>query len=170
VSGSLALRNRQQTRPVDLRFLRRMARALVEELFPIESFDLSIYLVGSVEMTRLNESFLRHQGSTDVITFDYSEISGETSRRSNPPIVLHGEIFICVDEAVRQARRFRTTWQSEVARYLIHGLLHLQGHDDLQPAARRKMRLKENQLLRKLARRFKLAGISTRHRRNPKSL
>ena len=138
--------------------------ALVEELSPIESFDLGVYLVGSVEMTRLNESFLRHQGSTDVITFDYSETSTNTSRRSNPPIVLHGETFVCVDEAIRQARKFKTTWQSEVTRYLVHGLLHLQGHDDVQPAARRKMKLKENQLLRKLARQLDLAKISARHK------
>jgi len=164
VSGFLTLRNRQQSRTVNLRFLRRMTMALVEELSPIESFDLGVYLVGSVEMTRLNESFLRHQGSTDVITFDYSETSTNTSRRSNPPIVLHGETFVCVDEAIRQARKFKTTWQSEVTRYLVHGLLHLQGHDDVQPAARRKMKLKENQLLRKLARQLDLAKISARHK------
>ena len=164
MSDFVRLRNRQRTRAVNLRFLRRMTKALLQELFQLESFDLGIYLVGSVEMTRLNESFLRHQGSTDVITFDYSEISSETSRRSNPPILLHGEIFICVDEAIAQARRFRAAWQSELARYLIHGMLHLQGHGDLQPAARRKMKLKENHLLRKLARQFDPDKISA-HRK-----
>jgi len=54
--------------------------------------------------------------------------------------------------------------------YLIHGILHLQGLDDAQPAARRKMNFKENHLLRKLAKQFKLARISTPHKRNPKSL
>ena len=47
---------------------------------------------------------------------------------------LHGEIFICVDEAVLQARKFRTSWQSEIVRYLVHGVLHLLGHDDSRPA------------------------------------
>ena len=47
---------------------------------------------------------------------------------------LHGEIFICVDEAVWQARKFRTSWQSEIVRYLVHGVLHLLGHDDSRPA------------------------------------
>ena len=47
---------------------------------------------------------------------------------------LHGELFICVDEAVAQAKEFKTSWQSEVVRYVVHGVLHLLGHDDLQPA------------------------------------
>jgi probable rRNA maturation factor len=45
------------------------------------------------------------------------------------PMSLHGELFICLDDAVKQAREFRTTWQSELTRYVIHGLLHLCGHD-----------------------------------------
>ena len=161
MSGSLRLRNRQKNRPVDLRFLRRVIETVLHEFFESESFDLGIYLVSALEMTHLNETFLRHKGSTDVITFDYSE---------DPAALLHGEIFICVDESIRQARQFSTTWQSELARYLIHGLLHLHGHDDVQPAARRKMKLKENQLLRTLAKQFKLAGISALPGRNRKSL
>lgn len=167
MSGALVLRNRQQARAVDLRFLRRIIKALLRDHLQTESFDLGVYLVSSREMTRLNETFLRHQGSTDVITFDYSEIAGEPSPLSNPRVMLHGEIFICVDEAVAQARQFRATWQSELARYLIHGLLHLHGHDDLQPAPRRKMRLRENHLLRKLARQFNLAKIAALRKSQP---
>src|SRR6266508_3623786 len=82
------------------------------ELLQIEQAELGICLVATPEMTRLNETFLRHAGSTDVIAFDYSG----RAKASPSPIgweragvrVLHGEIFICVDEAVLQARRFRT--------------------------------------------------------------
>jgi probable rRNA maturation factor len=168
VRGALVLRNCQRVRAVDLHSLRRITKALLCEFVQTESFDLGVYLVSSLEMTRLNETFLRHQGSTDVITFDYSEIAGETSRLSSSRALLHGEIFICVEEAVAQARQFRASWQSELARYLIHGILHLQGYDDLQPAFRRKMRLKENQLLRKLAREFDLAKISPSQEASPK--
>ncbi|MEY2427627.1 MAG: putative rRNA maturation factor [Verrucomicrobiota bacterium] len=160
MTGSLLLRNRQRTKAVNLPFLRRIVGALLQELFQTKSFDLGVYLVGAKEMTKLNNSFLGHPGSTDVITFDYSEIPTEAPRALNPPTVLHGEIFICVDEAVRQARRFKTTWQSEVARYLIHALLHLQGHDDVRPAKRRRMKVQENQLLLRLAHQFDLKRIS----------
>jgi probable rRNA maturation factor len=90
-----------------------------------------------------------HEGPTDVITFDY----GENGTR-NTHHALHGEIFICVDVALTQARKFRTTWQSEVVRYIVHALLHLCGYDDLKPAGQRVMKRCENQLVRKLTTRF----------------
>ena len=48
--------------------------------------------------------------------------------------------FICVDDAVAQAKEFETDWWSEMVRYLIHGVLHLLGYDDLQPDLRRAMK------------------------------
>jgi probable rRNA maturation factor len=94
----------------------------------------------------LNEQFLGHPGSTDVIAFDYEE---ETEGGG-----WCGEIFISVDDAVASAPRFRATWQLELARYLVHGMLHLRGYDDQEPAARREMKREENRLLKALSRRF----------------
>lgn len=98
MSGELTFRNRQRTRTIDLRELRGMLRDLLSNMLKREDFDLAVHLVGAREMTRLNESSLRHAGSTDVITFDYSGAGV-----SDP---LAGEIFVCVDEALIQARRF----------------------------------------------------------------
>jgi probable rRNA maturation factor len=145
---------------VDLRRLRRVAATLLQNLLEVEQYDLGIYLVGATEMTRLNETFLRHKGPTDVIAFNYAEEAGPAPDRSGGrdarTTLLHGEIFICIDEAVAQARRFRTSWQSELIRYLIHGLLHLRGYDDQNAPARRKMKREEDRLLRRLAGRLKL--------------
>jgi probable rRNA maturation factor len=116
---------------------------LLRDLLGLQDFELDLHVVGAAEMTRLNETFLQHQGSTDVITFDHAE----------PGEALHGEIFVCVDEALIQARRFRTTWQSELLRYVVHGVLHLCGYDDQEPAARRRMKRAENRWLRELERR-----------------
>ena len=85
------LRNRQRLRRVNLRLLRQIVQALLQETWPDGGFDLAIYLVAAPEMTRLNETFLRHKGSTDVITFDYTESVGQGSRLSNsghelPPV------------------------------------------------------------------------------------
>ena len=114
--GALTLRNRQRTRVIDLRRLRRLALTLLQDLLAVQQFDLGIYLVSAAEITRLNEKFLRHQGSTDVITFNYEETappaSGRSGGRDTCSTLLHGEIFICIDEAVAQAHRFRTAWQS----------------------------------------------------------
>jgi probable rRNA maturation factor len=135
-----------------LRLLRRVAQALLHDTQPNENFDLGIYLVAAPEMTRLNETFLRHKGSTDVITFNYMEPHDQPC--------LHGEIFICLDEAVHQARRFHTTWQSELVRYVVHGVLHLLGYDDRNSRARRRMKAAEDALVRRLAREFAFGALS----------
>ena len=80
---TLSLHNRQRVRRVDLRLLRRITQALLRETWPQGSFDLAIYVVAEPEMTCLNETYLRHQGSTDVITFDYAE---EVAPASGPPL------------------------------------------------------------------------------------
>lgn len=154
---SVTIRNQQRTRAVDLRLLRAIVRGLFCELPLVENAELGVFLVAMPEMTRLNEAFLHHAGPTDVITFDYAD---QASRITHHAVAVHGEIFICVDEAIRQARRFRTTWQAEIVRYLIHGVLHLLGHDDRRPAARRKMKRAENRLLRRLASRFPLSRLA----------
>jgi rRNA maturation RNase YbeY len=151
----LQLLNRQKVRAFDRRFLRRIGRALLEELLGRKHYELGVHLVGAPEMAALNETFLGHQGSTDVITFNH----GEDPRAE----VLHGEIFICVDEALVQARRYRVSWQAEAARYLVHGLLHLEGCDDAEPRLRRAMKRRENKLLKELSRRFDLGKLG-RHK------
>jgi len=86
-----------------------------------------------------------------VITFDHSD--------GNSAEQMSGEIFISLADALVHAKRFRTTWQEEVARYVVHGLLHLCGYDDLRPVARRKMKREEDRLMRGLKRRFRLRRL-----------
>ena len=150
----LAIRNWQRSRKIDLPLLRRIVRALLTEHLEMAGADLGVFLVAATEMTRLNENFLQHAGSTDVITFDY----GETGKRKADSS-LHGEIFVCVEVAEKQAAEFGTTWQSEIVRYVVHGILHLTGHDDLQAAARRKMKQEEERLVAELSRRFALSKL-----------
>ncbi len=157
MSLDLTLRNRQRTRPVEIRRLRQICITLLEDLLQIKNAELGVTLVAAPEMARINGQFLQHEGSTDVITFDYSEIP-------DPRPKLHGELFVCLDEAVLQARRFRTTWQSELVRYIIHGTLHLLGHDDHRAPDRRTMKREENRLLRLLRTRFPLSRLARKPR------
>src|ERR1043165_8877902 len=119
MSGELCLRNRQRLRRIDLPLLRRMIRHLLLDLLRVEDCNLGVNLVAAPEMSGLNAAFLHHSGSTDVITFNYAD--APSKRR------LQGEIVVCLDEAIAGARRFRTTWQGEGVRYIVHGVLHLQG-------------------------------------------
>jgi len=149
----LAIRNRQRSRTVNVPLLRRVARAMFTQL-DIAEADLGIFLVAGPEMTHLNGTFLQHAGSTDVITFDYGE-AGQRKTASS----LHGEVFVCVDESVIQAKKFRTSWQSEIVRYIVHGALHLLGHDDANASMRKKMKAVENRILAQLAKKFDLRRL-----------
>lgn len=164
--------NRQRRRSFDKKLLRQIGRCLLEELLECGEYELAVHFVTVREMTRLNETFLHHEGSTDVITFPlhgsvtprrgervgargFADEIASSDRSENPDApALRGEIFISLDEAVLNARRFRVSWQSEVVRYIVHGALHLQGYDDQSPSARRQMKCRENQLLKTLSRRF----------------
>jgi len=171
MSRILGLRNRQRVRAVDTRLLRRIARWTLEEKFRAADYELGLHLVTAAEMARVNKSFLGHEDSTDVITFDHREAERRAGARRSVPLQgrrtrkhsetsLHGEIFLCLDDAVAQARLFDTAWQSELARYLLHGLLHLHGFGDMTPAARRQMKRQENRLLRLAQRQFPLRRLA----------
>jgi rRNA maturation RNase YbeY len=181
----ISISNRQRARKVDLAWLKNITAAALAEL-KIQHSELGIVLVGAKEMASLNEKFLGHGGATDVITFDYLEpvqgrdaalrrqrrnsvvgrsnakvppaIRAETSQR-DVPTTIHGEIFICVPEAERQAKLFGTDRRSEVVRYVVHGILHLLGHDDLQALARKIMKREEDRLVREVSRRFALSKL-----------
>ncbi len=161
---TVTIASRQRVRKINRRMLKQITSALLAGL-KIEKVDLGIHLVAAPEMTRLNEKFLRHAGPTDVITFDYTETgrAGSTLPTDGAHGVtrptIHGEIFVCVDEAVLQARKFRTSWQSEIIRYVVHGVLHLLGHDDRRAASRRKMKCEEDRLVCELSRRFPLSKL-----------
>ena len=151
MSGELCLHNRQRLRRIDLPLLRRMIRHLLLDLLGLDDFELGVSLVAAPEMSRLNAAFLHHPGSTDVITFNYADPPS--------PRRLRGEIVVCLDEASSQARRFRTSWQAEVTRYIVHGVLHLQGYDDLESSLRQTMKREEARLLSALSRRFALRKL-----------
>ena len=142
---TVRVQNRHPSRRLDAALLRRLACAALAEA-PIadharDGCELGIVITGSAEMARVNQQHLGHEGPTDVITFDYS--TPNTAR-------LHGEILICLDVAGTQAAAYGTAWPLEVLRYLVHGLLHLSGFDDLEPRARRTMKRVEGRLVKRL--------------------
>jgi len=162
MSRVLAIRNRQRTRAVDSRLLRRIVVWVLQDLLAIADYELGVQLVGVAEMARVNEQFLQHSGSTDVITFDHGAAAGTAATPAAlvRPGTLHGELWVCVDDAVSQARQFGTSWQQEIARYIVHGLLHLRGYDDRTAALRRVMKREENRLVTSVERQFAIRRLA----------
>jgi len=98
--------------------------------------SLIINFVSETEITELNEKYLDHYYSTDIITFDYSEDS----------IEIDGEIFISMDDAELNARKYKVHLKNEITRLIIHGILHLLGYDDQQKKDKIIMKRMENDL------------------------
>lgn len=137
---SLVIRNSQRVRKLSM----RAVRGLLEAFLRAQGItaELGVVFVSSRKMADANWRFLRHEGSTDVITFDH----GSTQKH------LKGDILISISDAVNQAEDFRTHWEEETSRYLIHALLHLLGFDDKEPTNRRRMKREENRWLRRMQR------------------
>ena len=110
--------------------------AVAQEGFTIE--DLSIVLSDHETVVRLNERHLNRNYVTDVLAFDLND-SGASGIR-----VVEGEVYVDLDTAVERAPEFGTSYDEEVRRYVIHGLLHLMGYRDDQPDGKEEMRRLEN--------------------------
>jgi probable rRNA maturation factor len=104
--------------------------------------ECSVVLVGHREMIALNERALKHEGTTDVITFQYPTAPGEQ------PAGRRGEIVINVEEADEVAARRGAPAMQEVALYLAHGCQHLGGADDATPRERAAMSRRQNRWLK----------------------
>jgi probable rRNA maturation factor len=104
--------------------------------------EISIALVGDTKMASLHEQFMQVPGSTDVLTFelDHDDQSHVTS----------GEIVVCVPYARREARRRKIAPEQEVLLYALHGVLHLSGFDDLEPADHQRMHEEEDSILKQI--------------------
>jgi len=122
---AITVHNRQRTIPVPLKALQEFAGRALRECLKIPRrkrsglanlVELSVLLVSNRRMAELHRRFLHLPGPTDVITFQ------------------HGEIFISVETARSQARRFGNSLEGELRLYMAHGLLHLHGLDDKTPA------------------------------------
>lgn len=87
---------------------------------------------------KINIEYLDHDTYTDVITFPYSETN------------IEGDIFISIDRIKENAKAFKVSFDKELNRVIIHGVLHLLGYSDKSPTEKEQMTLKENFYLRLL--------------------
>jgi probable rRNA maturation factor len=107
---------------------------------------LEISLVDDAAIARVNEEFLGHAGATDVISFLY-----ESDRR--------GELIISTERAAAQSKEWGNTVAREIALYVVHGILHLNGYTDTTAPQKKRMRRREKELMSLLAQEFDLEKI-----------
>ena len=103
--------------------------------------SLHVITVDDAYIRTLHRQYLHKNSSTDVITFQWDE---EDERE--------GEIYICLDQAKLNAEEYGVTLEKEIARLIIHGLLHLNGYDDKDDAGKQQMRQLEDKYLQRYGR------------------
>ena len=99
---------------------------------PVKSPAFSV----PMRILEINRTYLQHNYYTDIITFDYT--------KGNK---ISGDLFISVDTVATNAERFKSTYDEELHRVIIHGVLHLCGMKDKEPGEREKMEEAENKAL-----------------------
>lgn len=132
---TITLHNAQRRLRVPLDELKRFAHVALELCpKPLALTSVEVIFVSDRRIAELHRKFMNISGPTDVITFQ------------------HGEIFISVDTAKANARRFKSSTNGELKLYIVHGLLHLLGFDDTTPAAARRMETVQQRIFSKAER------------------
>ena len=102
--------------------------------------DIAFVFCDDTYLHKINLEFMDHDTYTDVVTFDYS-VGNE----------LISEIYISTERVKENAKKYRETFENEIRRVMIHGVLHLCGYKDKLTEDKRIMRDKENHYLSLLA-------------------
>ena len=98
--------------------------------------NLNFLIVGDKRMIHFNKTYLNHDYSTDIITFDNSE---------NKKI--SGDIVISIERVKENSKKYKVKLEDELRRVMVHGLLHLLGYDDKNEKEKKRIRKKENYYL-----------------------
>jgi len=137
---------------IDERLLREVVDAtLVAE--QVAQATISVALVDNQALRRLNRRHLDHDYDTDVLSFllEVEEPDREAKPADSPRGYgkrLEGEVVLSVEMAEQSARDFGWSTGDEVVLYLVHGLLHLVGYDDLTDVEKSAMRERERDILK----------------------
>ena len=156
---SVEASNRSARMRVAVASVRRLFRLLdTFDQWKIPPGELSIAFLDDEEMVQLHADFLDDPTPTDVITFPGEDGDGSFA----------GEICVCIPQAEREAPKHGTTVAEEILLYLVHGWLHLAGHDDLSEVPRAAMRVAEQETLAFLSGRgFLPEWTKVRRKRKP---
>lgn len=135
--------NRQKA----LRLFSKQIRLLVRQVLQEEGVscdEVSIYFINDEAMRQLHADFFNDPSPTDCISFPLDSDDTEDDYR------ILGEIFVCPETAIQYARDHQVDPYEEATLYIVHGLLHLMGYDDMTEEDIQEMRSAESRHLQEL--------------------
>ena len=127
----ISLKNLQNKVPLHLNKIRHLTRRLPLYKKPYLN-EITVVFVDDRKIRALNKRFLKINRSTDVLAF------------------AGGDIIISSETAQKNADYFRTSFESEICLYIVHGFLHLLGYNDKKVFQRSIMRKKEQEILKSI--------------------
>jgi probable rRNA maturation factor len=130
--------NQEKGDPLNKKFLDDIIKFSFKVL-KVKDAEVSIAIVSSYKIKKANETYRKKKGITDVLSFIYDE---------DP---LSGEILICYDKIVSQAKQKGHSTKEELKTLLIHSLVHLAGYDHKNNKDEKMMKEKENIILKKIS-------------------
>ncbi|MCL3780190.1 rRNA maturation RNase YbeY [Prolixibacteraceae bacterium JC049] len=116
-----------------------LTEAWISKVIENHSFklgDISFIFCTDDYLLNVNREYLQHDYYTDIITFDYVEDN-----------VVSSDIFISIDRIKENAEEFKVSFENELNRIIIHGILHLLGFKDKEPEQKKIMTSKEDESL-----------------------
>ncbi len=117
--------------------LKKIARVVLKELQLPKGSELCISFIDDIKMRELNQAYRQIDRTTDVLSFPQSE---------GPDFTLLGDIVISIQTADRHSKAYGVTLHEELKKLIIHGTLHLLGHDHKKKKETQIMREKEEEL------------------------
>ena len=134
-------KNLQKSLAVEWQSVKRLAQFVLTQL-DIASVEVGIMFVDNKRISRLNSEYFQQDCPTDVIAFP---MDGSPAAEGAP--VLLGDIVVSAEKALEYAGQHKLEPYEELSLYVIHGLLHLAGYDDIDICERKKMVSKQRRLL-----------------------
>lgn len=137
--------NQQGIKRINLKSLRKKlinAGAVREPpLQGLSGKKISVLLCDNKFIRKLNKRYFKRPSAADVIAFPLGD-------ELNPDYL--GEVVVSVEQAIKVSGKLKISWQEELLRYLIHGILHLSGYKDSSPRLRKIMEKKQEEILNKI--------------------
>lgn len=130
---------------IRIRFCRKIASAVSREIG--KSAKASLVFVSEGEIRRLNKKYRGKNKATNILSFSFS---GEKEKIFNSERDYLGEVFVCLKYAKQEAKKYGWSLEKNLARLIIHGLLHLYGFDHKTLINQKKMENLEDIIMRKL--------------------
>jgi probable rRNA maturation factor len=133
--------------PVRGAVLARAVAAALEAAGAPAPASIGLILADDAELAELNATHMGKDGPTDVLSFPLDAVEAGTARHDSAPPVLLGDVVVCPAIAVAAAPDHGADADDELALLVVHGVLHVLGHDHAEPEETASMRERERALL-----------------------